>query len=128
MALVKASQEIIMETYTEYKRIFNRSKYVRVPGLLRTWVEAICDEKEVTKIIEKKIKEKVEEEKPYVTSYRKYAKPGEYDYPEGKEFELKVEYIRDLKMREIIETLNGSQFAILCKELGISAGEAIARI
>lgn len=125
MALVRASQEIIIETYTEYKRIFNRSKYVRVPELLRTWVEAICDETEVTEIIEKKIKEKVE--KPYVTSYRKYAKPGEYDYPKGKEFELKVEYIRDLRMREIIETLNGSQFAILCKELGISAGEAIGK-
>lgn len=126
MALVWASQELIIETYDEYKKMFTRSKYVKFPTLLRTWVEVICDETEVTEIIEKKIKEKVQESSG--TSYRKYAKPGEYDYPKGKQFELKIHYIRDLKMREIIEKLNGSQFAILCKELGISGAEAVARV
>lgn len=84
------------------------------------------------------------------TSYRKYFKEEElkkkfnggfsyvefyYDcsswqlenYKADKEIDLKMEYIRDWRMERIVKELDGNLFAVLCKELGISGGEAIAR-
>lgn len=140
MALVMASQVFVMEGYAEipkYAHWWSRAKYVRDITRLLTGVSAICDEVDVPAIIEEKIKQEMEEDKGFSwhrnfegwTSYRKYCKPGEFDdYPEGKNFELRIDYIRDWKMEKIVKTLDGNQFAILCKELGISGGEAIAKI
>lgn len=136
MALVRASQVLILEGHTQFKEkesLFSRAKYVRKAICARTWVETICDETEVTTRIEEKIKEKMEktpgrgENFEGWSSFRKYYKPNEFNNSDGKEFELKVEYIRDWKMQRILETLDGNQFAVLCKELGISVEEAIVR-
>ena len=48
-------------------------------------------------------------------------------YPDGKVQKLKLDYIRDWKMEEIIKELDGNKFAALCKELGITAGEALLK-
>lgn len=140
MALVWASQDFVVEAYeyvTRKKWFSNRTKSIKrqIKGL--RGVEIICDESEVSNIIEEKIKEILEKEKRKYNyseiSYRKYCKANEFDYRNGidysneKEFKLEVEYIRDWKMEKIMKELDGNQFAILCKELGISAVEAIAR-
>lgn len=139
MALVWAAQIFVLEGYTqlkEQKKLFTKPKNIRTQISLLTGVESICDETEVTTVIEEKIKEKMEKTNGWGenfegwSSIRKYCKPGEVDeyFSEGKEFELEIRYIRDWKMEKIMEKLNGNQFAILCKELGISAGEAVARV
>lgn len=138
MALVWASQEFVVQGYEEIerkKRFSNRIEYIKKTIKYLIGVGTICDESEVSNIIEEKIKEELEKAKGWDSdfrgevSYRKYCKPAEfYDYPTGKEFELKIDYIRDWKMKEILKQLDGNQFAILCKELGISGAEAVARI
>lgn len=138
MALVKVRQLFVLEGYTQLKEkenLFTKPKNVRRQISLLTSEESICDETEVATVIEKIIKEKMEETGGWGenfegwSSFRKYCKPGEVDdYPEGKEFELEISYIRDWKMKKIMEKLDGNQFAILCKELGISAGEAISKV
>lgn len=135
MALVRASQKVVFEGYRkEIKRQypFTKQKVVDTTINFLGWVECICDEKEV----EEKIKEKIQhtmkntkiraDTEEIWTYYRTYCCSGEFDgYPNREEFEIKVEYIRDWKMSKIIEELDGSQFAILCKELGISVTEAV---
>lgn len=138
MALVWARQEFVVQGYEEIKRkkrFSKRTEYVKKPIKYLTSVEAICDETRVNDIIEEKIKEELEEAKGWDNDfrgevfYRKYCKPAElYSYPDGKEFEMEIEYIRDWKMKKIMKELDGNQFAILCKELGISAGEAATKI
>ncbi len=138
MALVWASQSLVLEGYAYFKErahLFAKTNYVKKPIYALTGVSIICDESEVKSVIEEKIKEKVAQSEGWGekfegwSSYRKYCKPDEmYEYPEGKEFELKIEYIRDWKMQKVIDRLEAKQFAILCKELGISGGEAVARI
>lgn len=138
MALVKVKQEFVVQGYEEIKRkkrFSKRTEYVKKPIKYLTSVEAICDETRVNDIIEEKIKEELEEAKGWdndfrgEVSYRKYCKPAElYSYPAGKEFEMEIEYIRDWKMKTILEELDANQFATLCKELGISGGEAISKI
>ena len=60
------------------------------------------------------------------SSYRKYCTPGELEkYPDGIEYKLNIEYIRNWKMEKIIKELDATQFAILCKEVGISSEDAI---
>ena len=49
------------------------------------------------------------------------------DYPDGKEAELRIDYIRNWKMEKIIRELDGNMFAVLCKELGITASEALLK-
>lgn len=137
MALVRASQSFVLEGHTQYKEksgLFTRNKYVRKTIHLLVWVETICDESESATIIEEKIKEKMKRSGGWGKNFegwslfRKYCEPGEFEeHPNGKEFKLKIEYIRDWKMQKILETLDGNQFAVLCKELGISAEEVIAR-
>lgn len=138
MALVKATQRFVMEGYVEIDEKmhwWSKPKYVRKLVTNVAFVEVVCDESEVEKIIEEKIKDKMQRSRYYIgrnfegwNSYRKYFEPGEYDsYPNGFELETEIEYIRDLNMKEIINLLNGKQFAILCKELGISGGEALIR-
>lgn len=138
MALVIATQRFVMEGYSEIKEKshwWSKGKYVRKLITDVTWVEAICDDSEVETILEGKIKEKMQRRGDDRgrnfegwNAYRKYFKPGEYDrYPNGFEFELRIEYIRDWKMKKIIEVLDGKQFAILCKELGISGEEAMMK-
>lgn len=138
MALVWAGQIFVLEGYTQLKEkenLFTKPKNVRRQISLLTGVESICDETEVATVIEEKIKETMKKTNGWGenfeawSSLRKYCKPGEVDeYPEGEEFELEIRYIRDWKMEKIMKKLDGNQFAILCKELGISAGEAVAKI
>ena len=137
MALVWASQSFVIEGHVELeikRRFSKRTECVKKPILLLSWAKIICDASEVTSAIEEKIKEQLKKEKDYYKdfkgeiSYRKYCKPNEfYEYPQGKEFNLKIEYIKDWKMKKILEELDGNQFAILCKELGISGAEAVIR-
>ncbi len=140
MALVCARQSFLIEGYkvVERKKWFrNCTEEVKKPIRYLAWVKAICDESNVSSVIEEKIKEKVENEKGYyegnfngVLSYRKYCKPNEFygsRYLDEKEFELKIDYIRNWKMQDILEALDGNQFATLCRELGINAEEAIKK-
>ncbi len=137
MALVRASQSFVAEGFTELKEKkhwWSRAEYVRTQIRCFAGVSAICDDSEAPAIIEEKIKESMKKDSGWGrnfegwTSYRKYFKPGELDgYPEGKVAELNLEYIRDWKMDKITKELDGNLFAVLCKELGISGGEAIAR-
>lgn len=137
MALVCARQEFVVDGYKEVKRkkpFGKKIEYVKEPIRYLTGVEVICDELEVNNIIEEKIKEKLEEEKGRndnfngEVSYRKYAEPAElYGCHDRIEFKLQIEYIRDWKMQKILQELDANQFAILCKELGISGAKAVAR-
>lgn len=137
MALVKASQIFVMEGFTMLKKKkhwWKRKEYQRVPILSYGWVETICDESEAPQIIEEKIRNRMKKEPGRGKcfegwkSYRKYFKPGELmSYPDGKVQKLKLDYIRDWKMEEIIKELDGNKFAALCKELGITAGEALLK-
>lgn len=137
MALVKAGQSFVLEGFAEIKEKKHwwcRAEYVRKQIRLMSWVEAVCDEAEVATVIEEKIQKSMKRDNGCGrnfegwTSYRKYYKPGELtSYPEGKEAELQIEYIRDWKMEKIMKELDGNLFAVLCKELEISGGEAIAR-
>lgn len=138
MALVRATQSFVMEGYSEIKEKshwWSKAKYVRKLITNTTWVETICDDSEAEKILEEKIKDKMQRRGDNRgrnfegwSSYRKYFKPGEYNsYPNGKELEMGIEYVRDWKMKKIIEVLDGKQFAVLCKELGISVEEAMMR-
>lgn len=137
MALVRASQSLIMEGYTEIKEKphwLKKGTYVREKISLRTWVWAICDEEEAGAVIEEKIKQKMKETSGWGrnfegwSSYRVYCNPGEVgEEPNGTQWKLKLSYIRDWKMERIMEELDGNQFSILCKELGIGAGEALIK-
>lgn len=137
MALVKASQTFIMEGYTELKEKkhwIGRTNYVRKKIHLHMWVTAICDEKEAETIIKEQIRQKMKETSGWGrnfegwNSYRTYCNPEEvWEYPNGVQWELKLSYIRDWKMETIMKILDGNQFAVLCKELGISANEAIVK-
>lgn len=159
MALVKASQIIILEGFTELKKRKHwwcRAEYVRTPISYAKFFSVICDDTDAPAIIEQKIQNSMKNTNGWGinfegwTSYRKYFKPKElkkkfnggfssdefyYDcsswqleyYKADKEIELKMEYIRDWRMEKIIKELDGNLFAVLCKELGISGGEAIAR-
>ena len=117
MALVKASQIFVMEGFTMLKKKkhwWKRKEYQRVPILSYGWVER--KEPGRGKCFEG------------WKSYRKYFKPGELmSYPDGKVQKLKLDYIRDWKMEEIIKELDGNKFAALCKALGITAGEALLK-
>lgn len=137
MALVKAGQSFVLEGFAEIKEKEHwwcRAEYVRKQIRLMSWVDAFCDETEVSSVIEEKIQKLMKSDNGWGrnfegwTSYRKYYKPGELSsYPDGKKAELQIEYIRDWKMEKIMKELDGNLFAVLCKELGISGGEAIAR-
>lgn len=138
MALVRASQEFVVDGYKEVKRkkpFRKKTEYIKEPIRYLTGVKVICDELEVNNIIEEKIKEKLEEEKGWndnfrgKVSYRKYAEPAElYGCHDRIEFKLEIEYIRDWKMQKVLQELNANQFAILCKELGISGTEAVKKV
>ncbi len=107
MALVWASQSLVLEGYAYFKErahLFAKTNYVKKPIYAFTGVSIICDESEVKSIIEEKIREKMLQLEGWGekfegwSCYRKYCKPGEmYEYPEGKEFKLKIEYIREKK-------------------------------
>lgn len=135
MALVEAHQTFVVEGYSEIKEkthLFARTQYVRKPIKVLTGVTCICDETEAVAVIEEKIKEEMKQLRGWGnnfegwSSYRKYCNPGEYkDFPNGKEFNLDIEYIRNWKMEKIIKELDAIQFATLCNELGIGAEEAL---
>lgn len=136
MALVRASQSFVMEGFTHLKEKehwCSKAEYKRKKIRIISWVEAICDDSEAVAIIDKKIQDEMKGSgwgKNFEgwTSYRKNFLPGELDsYPDGKEAKLNLDYIRDWKMEKIIKELDGNQFAILCKELGISGGEALLK-
>lgn len=136
MALVRASQSFVLEGFTKLKKKkhwWERAEYQRVQITRISWVDAICDDADAPAILEEKIQKKLKSSgwgKDFEgwTSYRKYFKPGELDdYPDGKVAELNLDYIRDWKMEKIIKELDGNLFSVLCKELGISAGEAILK-
>ena len=139
MALVRASQSFVVEGFTQLKKKkhwWERGKYERSQIRLMLWVEAICDDSEASTIIEEKIQKSIKRHadsgwgKDFEgwTSYRKYYKPGELDdYPDGKEAEPRIDYIRNWKMEKIIRELDGNMFAVLCKELGITASEALLK-
>jgi len=135
MALVRASQSFVIEGYSELEKkshLFARGRCVREQIKLFTWVDCICDESEVVEVIEEKIKEEMKNKSGWGknfegwTSCRKYFKPGEHeDYPEGRECQLNIEYIRNWKMEKIIQNLDAVQFATLCKEVGMNITEKI---
>lgn len=140
MALVQIRQSFVMEGYSEIrkrKHWWNKYEYERTLIICLTGICVICEipnEKDIHKIVEQKIQEEMQQSSGWGrnfegwSSYRKYYKTGEsYEYPDGKELELSIEYVRDWKMEKILKELDGNQFAALCKELGISAGEAIIR-
>lgn len=142
MALVRASQAFVMEGFIQLERkkhFWSRTKdlVARIKTTKISWVHAICDEADAPEIIEEKIREQMKEKKCREsdlgnfegwTSYRKYFEPGELtDYPEGKDAPLKLDYIREWKMEKVIHELNAEQFAVLCKELGITADEALLK-
>lgn len=138
MALVMACKLFILEGYTELKEkehLFDKAKYVRKQITHVTWESVnFCDEEQVDEILEEKLQKRMKEIEGWGrnfegwSSYRKYAKPGELeDYPEGGEIK-RLSYFRDWPMKKVFETLNAKQFALVCKELEIYAGEAINEI
>lgn len=137
MALVIVSQLIILEGYTELKEKkhwLRDSDYVRSKIKKYVWLEAMCDDKEAETIIKEEIEKAMKETKGWGRnfegwiSYRTYSEPGEFlDEPLGKQYELRLDYIRDWKMEKVIKELNAKQFAILCKELGLTAQEALTK-
>lgn len=159
MALVKATQVVILEGFTELKKRKHwwcRAEYVRTPISCAKSFAVICDDEDAPAIIEQKIQDAMNNTNGWGNnfegwkSYRKYFKPEELKkkfnggyssaefyycfsscqleyYKADKEIGLKIDYIRDWKMEKIVKELDGNLFAVLCKELGISGGEAIAR-
>ncbi len=138
MALVVATQKFVMEGYTEVKERshwWSKPKYVRKLINCITWETCICDDSEAEFILEQKIKEKIKNTNGWGrnfegwTSYRKFLKPGEsYDWPDGGECKMRIDYIRDWKMEKIIKVLDANQFAKLCKELQSSIENEIAKM
>ena len=87
-------------------------------------ISFVCDEKDVDKEVEKRIENYFTEEsrKYRISGYGFEIPPGIYEgqYENGHTCTRTITYIKDFKMKEILELLTGEQYAQFCKEMGIT--------
>lgn len=130
--LVEATQfYAFVATYkgTPKRHIFKKQEEQKVKNFYNVrYVTVICDESEVEEKILQEMRDrylnslKMAEEGHYtVTEYYKEIPPGLFpDFPDGKKYDLKIRYFKDMRMEEVIKKLSAEMFFKLCDELGYS--------
>lgn len=135
--LVCFSKGFIMEGETgfkERKRFWSKAEEIRHKIYCRTFVSGICDESELDTEIERKTQDQLKTSGwginfagwhrvvPYEEALEIYKENGWDidDVPLGK---VRTEYVNQWKMDKILKTLNGEQFAKLCREIDLDPNQ-----
>jgi len=96
----------------KYKHWYSKGKKERCQISLRSGIHTICDEKDIESNVDKSLKEAMND----IGWGENFEGWSEYEWT----YDLRITYIKDLKMKEIIEKLTGEQFK---NEFGFNKGE-----
>lgn len=124
--LVKVCQGFVW--HRPYKKkikdSFRKCHYEEVIDYCLSRIVFVCDEKDVDKEVKDRLEKCIaEESREYkISGYGFEIPAGIYEgqYENGYACTRTITYVKDLKMKEILELLTGEQYAQFCKETGIT--------
>jgi hypothetical protein len=131
--LICFSKSFTMEGETifkERKHFWNKAEKVKHKIYCNTFVSGICDESELDAEIERKTQEQLKTSGwginfagwhrvvPYEEMLEIYKEKG-WDIDGLHDGKVRTEYVNQWKMDKILKTLNGEQFAKLCREINL---------
>ena len=125
--LVRANQTVAFRTLfsTTKKKIFGKPEKEIEVKYYYYYFEVICDESEVKAKLTEQIEEKLSKMKKeggvykyLVSGYTTEIPPNETnDYPDGKKFETRITYYRDLPIEYVAKELTSEMFYKFWQEL-----------
>lgn len=125
--LVRANQTVAFRTLfsTTKKKIFRKPKKEIEVKYYYYYFEVICDESEVKVKLTEQIEEKLSKMKKeggvykyLVSGYTTEIPPNETnDYPDGKKFETRITYYKDLPIEYVAKELTSEMFYKFWQEL-----------